>query len=227
MMDQNILFSEQKIPFVGKFTEILPLLFETIKYAAGAHLVSPFERIIIGVAGGAGAGKSKLASEMVQHLAEFEPTIITMDRFYKDNVNNELIDLEIPDAVDFNLVKETLSRIKDHDEQVVELPVFNVSTLKRSGLETIKCGKLVIFEGPFSVYPEFQAFLNMGVFIDALESIRFQRRIAKEVQAKGKSYSAVQAHWNNTVSPAYFKYIAVQRKFADVVVINNEASHPL
>jgi uridine kinase len=223
MSEQNVLFSEQRIPLVGGYNEVMNLLPYTVEYAIGARLISPFERIIIGIAGGAGAGKSHLSQDILAKTKEYGSSIISMDRFYKDNVSEDLIRNELPEAIDFEFAKESLSRIKDYAAQTAAVPNFDMVTRKRISEEIIQCGRVVILDGPFFLYPEFNHFVNISIFVDALEAVRFQRRLARDVQLKGKPYAMIQQEWNTTTLPAYYKYIAVQRKFADIIVVNNDA----
>ncbi|WKZ29735.1 MAG: hypothetical protein QY314_02915 [Candidatus Dojkabacteria bacterium] len=223
MSEQNVLFSEQRIPLVGSYTEVMSLLPYTIEYAIGAKLTSPFERIVIAIAGGAGAGKSHLADDIAAKLKEYEATVISLDRFYKDNVSEDSVRNELPDAIDFEFAKEVLSRVKDYAAQTVSVPAFDMASRKRMKDEIIQCGRVVILEGAFFLYPDFNHIVNISIFMDALEAVRFQRRLARDVQLKGKQYAMIQQEWNTTTLPAYYKYIAVQRKFADVIVVNNDA----
>jgi uridine kinase len=216
MNEPSVLFSEQKLPVIGTSEELLPLIVKSINYSVGAHLVSPFERVIIGIAGGSGAGKSHVAERIAKELPEHNPCIVSQERFYKPNTN----DINNPDFVDKELCVQTLQDIKDFNSDSIQIPGFTGPSANRIS-ETIKCGKVAIFEGLFTLYPEYYSLLNFTIYIEALESIRFQRRISRDVELKGKSYANVHQDWSDTISPNFHRHIAVQRKFANIIIINN------
>lgn len=134
-------------------------------------------RIIIGIDGPAGAGKSTLAYQLAD---EFKATIFHMDDYFLTD------DLRTPDRlnmpggnVDYERMhKEIFMHLSDDE---IEYKKYNCMTKHfEEEIEPLK--KVIIIEGVYSMRPEFQMYYDLSVFVEvekAVQLARLQKRNAR------------------------------------------------
>ncbi|MBQ9791965.1 MAG: uridine kinase, partial [Clostridia bacterium] len=69
------------------------------------------ERLIIGICGGTGSGKTTLAKNIFETVGQKDAVLISMDSYYKDNKKIPFkdrikINYDHPDAIDMELLKD-------------------------------------------------------------------------------------------------------------------------
>lgn len=94
------------------------------------------EPYLIGVCGGSASGKTTVAAKIVEQLDLPWVTILSMDSFYKvldEEAHEEAMasnyNFDHPDAFDFDLLMETLTRLREGKS--VEVPVYDFTTHAR------------------------------------------------------------------------------------------------
>ena len=56
------------------------------------------------------------------------------------------------------------------------------------------------------------------IFIETKESVRYQRRIDRDIKQRGRAISNVKKQYQNTVKPMHEKYIDPLKSVADVII---------
>ena len=107
--------------------------------------------LVIGIAGGTGSGKTTVVNLIINELPTDEVCVISQDSYYKatDKLSYEdrtKINFDHPRAIDFNLLKQHISALKNGE--VINQPVYSFVTHNRTK-DTIKTHprKVVIIEG--------------------------------------------------------------------------------
>ena len=54
--------------------------------------------------------------------------------------------------------------------------------------------------------------------MDTQESIRFERRLVRDVKERGRTIKSIKDQYNSTVLPMHNKYIEPSKKFSDLVL---------
>jgi uridine kinase len=70
-------------------------------------------------------------------------------------------------------------------------------------------------------YPEIAKLLDLKIFIDAREHIKFSRRISRDKAERGYDIEDVMYRYEKHVAPTYEKYIEPFKHEADFVIPNN------
>ena len=177
---------------------------------------------LIGFCGGSGAGKTTLVSQLLNHYGN-KAVAIELDSYYKDSPGltfkeREKINFDHPDSFDIDLLKEHLILLKSGNE--IKKPIYDFKTHKRQkNTNTINPNTLIFLEGTLIFYfIDLINIINLKIFIETKESIRYQRRIDRDIKQRGRTISNVKEQYQSTVKPMHEKYIEPLRSVAEVII---------
>uniref|UniRef100_A0A183BYP1 uridine/cytidine kinase n=1 Tax=Globodera pallida TaxID=36090 RepID=A0A183BYP1_GLOPA len=172
---------------------------------------------LIGICGGSASGKTTLAKKIIERLEMPWVNVLSMDSFYKV-LNEEQHQLaakqeynfDHPDAFDFDLLRETLVRLREGKS--VEVPVYDFSTHRRTKNPKLMYGAdIIVFEGILSFHEqEIANLMDLKIFVDTDSEIRLARRLERDI--------AEREQYMKFVKPAFDMFIAPARKTADIIV---------
>ncbi|XP_066995878.1 uridine-cytidine kinase-like 1 isoform X2 [Anabrus simplex] len=191
-------------------------------YNSAGQQVEPF---VIGICGGSASGKTTVAAKIIESLNVPWVTLLSMDSFYKvlnekqhEQAANNEYNFDHPDAFDFELLVETLQRLKECKK--VEVPVYNFVTHSReSRTKTMYGANVIIFEGILAFYSAaVLKVLDMKVFVDTDADVRLARRLRRDISQRGRDLEGVLKQYCNMVKPAFYHYIAPTKVHADIIV---------
>ena len=180
--------------------------------------------IIIGIAGGSGSGKTTIAHEIYNQLHQNDRILtITQDSYYKNNDNLSMterkkINYDHPDAFDMELLVKQLQNLMNY--KPVEMPVYDFTAHTRSK-ETIHTepADIIILEGILVLSDEsLRNLMDIKVFVDTDEDIRFIRRLQRDTEQRGRSVDSVIKQYLSTVKPMYNQFIEPTKRYADIIV---------
>ena len=180
--------------------------------------------IIIGIAGGSGSGKTTIAHEIYNQLHQNDRILtITQDSYYKNNDNllmteRKKINYDHPDAFDMELLVKQLQNLMNY--KAVEMPVYDFTAHTRSK-ETIHTepADIIILEGILVLSDEsLRNLMDIKVFVDTDEDIRFIRRLQRDTEQRGRSVDSVIKQYLSTVKPMYNQFIEPTKRYADIIV---------
>lgn len=191
-------------------------------YDSQGQQVEPF---VIGVCGGSASGKTTVANKIISDLDVPWVTLLSMDSFYKvlnekqheDAAINEY-NFDAPEAFDFELLRDTLQRLKEMKK--VDVPIYNFVTHRRETKTVSMYGaNVIIFEGILAFHNEdIRNMLDMKVFVDTDSDVRLARRLKRDITDRGRDIHGVLQQYENHVKPAYDRFIATTMTYADIIV---------
>jgi len=177
---------------------------------------------LIGFCGGSAAGKTTLVSQLLNHYKN-EAVAIELDSYYKDFQNlrfkeREKINFDHPNSFDVDLLKEHLTLLKSGEK--IKKPIYNFKTHKRqANTKIINPNTLIFLEGTLIFhFIELINIINLKIFIETKEKVRYQRRIDRDIKQRGRSISNVKEQYQNTVKPMHAKYIEPLKSVAEVII---------
>lgn len=191
-------------------------------YDVQGQLVEPF---VIGICGGSASGKTTVAKKIIEELDVPWVTMLSMDSFYKvldedahKLATNNDYNFDHPDAFDFDLLNDTLRRLKQGKR--VEVPCYNFVTHSREkrtkimyGANVIICDGILLFTNT-----ELMNMMEMKIFIDTDSDIRLSRRLRRDITERGRDLEGVLKQYNKFVKPAFDHYIEPSMIHADLIV---------
>ena len=179
---------------------------------------------IIGIAGGSGSGKSRLVKNILKEVNDNSVQVIEIDSYYKNLAHLSFEDREKnnfdhPDSIDFDLLYEDLSKVKNN--LTIHSPVYDYKTHTRDESKTkkIENAKVVIMEGIFALHNQkIRDLLSIKIYVDTPSDIRLLRRIKRDMNDRGRTIEGIIEQYNKTVKPMFTKYVKPSRDYADLIV---------
>ena len=178
--------------------------------------------LVIGIAGGTGSGKSTLMEELVHRFGD-EVTVLSHDNYYRrrDGISMEdrqKINYDEPAALETDLMAQHLDQLRRGE--TVECPVYDFTQHNRSDkTKTLKPKRVIIVEGILIFEnKELRDLMDIRIFVDTDADVRLCRRIARDVNERGRTLESVLEQYQNTVKPMHELYVEPSKKFANIVV---------
>ena len=178
--------------------------------------------LVIGIAGGTGSGKTTLMDNLVRRFAE-QVTVLSHDNYYRrrDDMTMEErqnVNYDEPAALETDLMVRHLDKLRRGE--AIECPVYDFTQHNRSDKTiTIVPKKVIIVEGILIFEnKELRDLMDIRIFVDTDADVRLCRRIARDVNERGRTLESVLDQYQNTVKPMHELYVEPSKKFANIVV---------
>ncbi len=183
----------------------------------------PNRIVIIGVAGGSGSGKTFFAEALHKALGSELSTIVYQDNFYIDQSHKfdhdgGSVNFDHPESLDFPLLAEKLKELKAGHASSV--PIYDFATHKRRQ-DTLHVAprKVVIVDGILIFHPPYvRELFDEMIFFDTPEELRYERRLKRDVEERGRTPEGVRAQFLKQVKPMHDQFVEPSKKFAGTVV---------
>jgi len=179
--------------------------------------------MIIGIAGGSGAGKTTVARTIAERLGKENVAYLSQDWYYNDRSNmtlkqREKENLDHPKAFDTKLLVSQLNLMRQG--MPIEVPVYDYSVHTRTSNTIHMTPKSVaILEGILVLaIEELRSILDFKVFVDADPDIRLIRRLERDIKERGSTYESTIERYLSTVKPMYDAFIEPSKRYADIIV---------
>jgi uridine kinase len=180
-------------------------------------------RLIIGVAGGTGSGKTTVARAITGSFAEKQCIYIDFDAYYRDLSHlpfkeRTLVNFDAPSALEAPLLCTHLDRLREGE--TIEKPKYNFAKhVRREETETIEAAPVVVLEGIHVLsVKEVREKLDIRLFVDTDADLRVLRRIRRDIEERGRTFDDVEAQYLSSVRPMHQKFVEPSRRFADLVI---------
>lgn len=182
---------------------------------------------IIGVAGGSGSGKTYFARALHASLGAVCSAIIYQDNYYHDQSarfdhDGGAVNFDHPDSLDFDLLAQHLEALKQGGN--IEIPVYDFVTHSRQR-ETIPQTpkKVILVDGILLLsQPHVREHFDISVFVDTPEQLRFDRRLKRDVEERGRQPDGVRRQFELQVKPMHDQFVQPSMAHANYVISDNE-----
>src|SRR5262245_17070877 len=180
-------------------------------------------RILIGIAGGSGSGKTLVARTIVRELGSDRVVIIDQDSYYRNLEDVPFRDREArnfdhPDAFDTDLLRHHVRELLAG--RAIQQPIYDYSRHRRLS-ETRHVGEhlVIVLEGILIFCdPELRALMDIKLFIDADPDVRFIRRLRRDLVERGRSVDSIVRQYEESVRPMHQQFVEPTKRYADVII---------
>jgi uridine kinase len=183
----------------------------------------PQSRLVIGVAGGSGSGKTTVVRRIVEALGPDRVSILDHDRYYRDRLDLRLEDrtalnYDHPDSLETELMVRHVAELKAG--RAVEAPCYDFARyVRRAATETVPPRNAIIVEG-ILIFADaaLRAQMDIKVFVDTDDDTRFIRRLQRDVAERGRTMDSVIEQYLATVKPMHLEFVQPSKRYADVII---------
>lgn len=178
--------------------------------------------LVVGVGGPSGSGKTTLCRAIRARLGDDACSVLEMDRYYRDLSDlaphdREACDFDAPDALDVPCLVHQVRRLGRGEP--VEVPHYDFVTHTRAGASELVPGRVLLVEGIFClVYEELRELLDWSVFVYAPDPVCLERRLARDVDQRGRSEEQVLAQYHRFVRPASERIVIPSARHANRIL---------
>jgi uridine kinase len=179
--------------------------------------------LIVGVAGGTGAGKTTVARAIIEAVGLGRVAVLPEDAYYREfrhlpEAERVAINWDHPDAIEVELLLDHVQRLAAG--AAVQRPVYDFTAYARSS-ETVDVEPrpVVLVEGILLyVDPRLRDLCDVKVFVDTDADLRFIRRLRRDVTERGRTVESVVTQYLKTVRPMHLAFVEPSKRFADIIV---------
>ncbi len=162
------------------------------------------EVMVVGIAGGTGAGKSTLATLVLENLGRDKIAHLPHDAYYRLQKDMPLeerakINYDHPDSLETELLVAHILQLKKG--HAVDMPVYDF-TIHNRKKETVRVEprQVILVEGILIfVEKSLRELFDMKIYVDTDPDIRFIRRLTRDIEERGRTMRSVINQYLKTV----------------------------
>ena len=181
------------------------------------------KRLVIGICGGTGSGKTTIAERIISVLAPASVLVLQQDHYYRDFPQLSLeertqLNFDHPDSFDTPLLVEHVRKLSEG--QAIDRPVYDFAKYERAR-ETIRIESYpaIILEGILIFENKaLRDLMDIKIFVDTDADLRFIRRLRRDIVERGRTVESVAAQYLSTVRPMHLEFVEPSKRHADVII---------
>jgi uridine kinase len=178
---------------------------------------------ILGVAGGSGSGKTYFAKALLKQLGPEACEIVYQDNFYFDqssrfDYDGGSVNFDHPSSIDFNFLAACLTELKTGAP--TKIPIYDFVTHSRKKETILIYPKpVIIVDGILIFHAEnVRKQFDDLVFFDTPETLRFSRRLDRDVKERGRTPDGVRQQFFKQVKPMHDEFVEPSKHFCSTIV---------
>lgn len=183
---------------------------------------------MIAVSGGSGSGKTTLVGRLVGSVTADTTQnpmvqVLHLDHYYRDlsHLSPEERDrqnFDHPQAFDTELLRKHLTDLRNGE--AIDRPTYDFASHTRRA-ETVRLSpaSVIVLDGILSLHwPEVRDLLDLKIFVDVSDDVRFIRRLRRDINERGRTFEGVITQYLSSVKTMHDAFVAPQRNVADIIV---------
>ncbi len=180
-------------------------------------------RLVVGVAGGTGSGKSTVGRRLIEALGNDNVAYLDQDSYYRDlshlfPEDRRTHNFDHPDAIEFSLFAEHIRSLQNGE--AIEKPDYSFTLHTRTErFTTVRPADVILVEGILILADrDVREAMDIKLFVDTDDDIRLGRRLMRDIQDRGRTLDDVLAQYMGTVRPMHLAFVEPSKRYADVVI---------
>ena len=180
---------------------------------------------VVGIAGGSGSGKTVLADALGKALRPAVVARLAQDAYYRDqgalpSSAREQLNFDAPEAFDLDLFVAHLQDLR-RGRRVRPPRYCFVTHCRRGHGEPVGPADVVLAEG-LLLFADARCreLLDLRIYLDAPEKTRLARRVARDVEERGRTERQVLVQCWRSAFPAHRRWVEPSRAWADLTLVN-------
>jgi len=180
-------------------------------------------KLVVGVAGGTGSGKTTVSHEILRRAGAHNIAYIQHDSYYRDRshlppAKRGKINFDHPDALETDLLVQHIRLLKRGE--TVQVPIYDFTThTRRPETKTLEPKPILLIEGILIfVEPALRDVFDIKIFVDTDADIRFIRRLKRDISERGRTLESVVQQYRETVRPMHLEFVEPSKRYADMII---------
>jgi uridine kinase len=181
------------------------------------------KRLLIGICGGTGSGKTTLTDRIISDLSPEGVLVLQQDHYYKNLPHLPLEqragqNFDHPDSFDTPLLIAHLSQLCEGNG--VDRPVYDFTNhLRAPHTVRVNPSPAMILEGILIFENKaLRELMDIKIFVDTDADLRFIRRLGRDIRERGRSVESVVTQYLTTVRPMHMEFVEPSKRYADVII---------
>ncbi len=149
--------------------------------------------------------------------------LIQHDSYYRDHPelsyeSRTEVNYDHPSALETELLVEHLDRL--HDGHTVQIPRYDfASHRRREETAPVDPAPVTIVEGILVLAEsDIRDRLDIKLFVDTAADIRLMRRVRRDLEERGRTFSQVRKQYYETVRPMHQAFVEPSKSYADIII---------
>jgi len=179
--------------------------------------------VIIGIAGGSGSGKTTVALRVQERFPQKTVEILHHDSYYHDRPDLSVeergrINYDHPNAFETALLVEHLDQVRAGKS--IEKPEYDYAThRRRDESEIVPAADIVFVEGILVLESaKLRERMDIRLFVDVDSDERILRRLARDMNERGRSMESVVNQYRETVRPMHLQFVEPSKRYAHMII---------
>lgn len=188
----------------------------TLAVARGMQGVDGAEgaRIVIGITGPVGAGKSTLAAKVSR-------CVLATDNYLPDYEQVPEAERDEARHADGASLAQNIADLRAG--RVAHVPRWSFQTHRREGFFRVEPAGIIVVEGIHALAAHALPLLDLAVFVEAPRDVRWRRwEVLESTGQRGWGVEKARTFFGEVAEPTFEKHAAAYRAMAHVVVENGE-----
>lgn len=179
--------------------------------------------LVLGIAGGSGAGKSTVVRRVIERMPGIPVRLLHHDSYYRDHPDLPLeqrarINYDHPDSLETSLLVAHVQSLIAGEP--IEVPEYDFSEHRRTGrTRRVEPAPVIIVDGILVLAePELRQLMDIRVFVETDADMRFIRRLLRDTEERNRTVESVVEQYRETVRPMHLEYVEPSRRHAHVIL---------
>lgn len=186
--------------------------------------------VVIGLAGGTGAGKTTVAETIISAAGEDGVVILPHDAYYHAQHDVPLearaaTNYDEPSAFDTALLALHIDALLRGE--AVARPVYDFAAHNRAAHSVpLEPRPVMVVEGILVLHEaELRQRMDLRIFVDAPADERFIRRLERDVKERGRSATSVIQQYRRSVKPMHDMFVEPSKQHANLILPEGGRNH--
>ena len=149
--------------------------------------------------------------------------LVEQDSYYRNLADMPLderhqANFDHPDSIDSEMLVNHLMRLKQGLTSRCRCTILSTHT-RSDEIEIIEPKPVVIVEGILIfAEPRVLDLLDVRVFVDTPDDIRFMRRLQRDITERGRTVERTLEQYERTVRPMHHEFVEPSKRHADIII---------
>ena len=179
--------------------------------------------VIIGVAGGTGAGKTTVVNHITEQIGDNDIVVLEHDSYYRDLKHLPFEEraeqnFDHPSALETELLIRHIKALKEGYQ--VEVPIYNYAKhIREEKTNLVHPSKVILIDGILIFSEaELRELMDIRIFVDTDDDIRLLRRIKRDIIERDRNLKGVLEQYEKFVRPMHLEFVEPSKRYADIII---------